>query len=192
MSFIYTEHPKRLLCIILIILLLLGGGGIAAYRYIFADFQLRSNEIISADGNYSMRVPSGWKETEANGDDVLISAQTANGNLYARLSVDRDGTAAGATIEDYLNSCIQQVADHSDDPLVQVTTVTPQQSTMGDNIGYYYELDTVKSGMPIHFWSFVFTSNNGYMHVDVAAEGKEHAEKTETAHNIMSSVHALK
>ena len=47
--------------------------------------------------------------------------------------------------------------------------------TMGENTGYYFELDTSSGGVPVHMWNFMFTANGGYVHIDVASSGQDNA-----------------
>ena len=183
---------KKPVAVILIIFFLLSAGGLAAYHVISQNFAMRSYEIISYNNLYAMSVPTGWEKSSGASKNAVIAAETPSGSMYAMMSADMSGFEAGHTLEDYINTYIGKIAASSDNPLVQVVTVEPQQMTLGENTGYYFEIDTSSGGAAVHMWDFVFNGNGGYIHVDVAAEGQDYGSKTETARNIISTARIIK
>lgn len=177
--------------IILIVFILLGGGGLVAYRVISDNFQLRSQEIISYNDLYSLRVPTDWEKSKGASKNAVIAAESPSGSMYAMMSADHDYDA-GLTLEEYINSYIAKIGESSDNSLVQTVTVQPEQLTMGENTGYYFELDTSSGGISVHMWDFVFTGNGCYVHVDVVSEGEDNASQAEKAKNIISSARIIK
>ncbi|MGN1350159.1 MAG: hypothetical protein ACI4VM_04090 [Anaerovoracaceae bacterium] len=182
---------KKPVAIILIVFFLLSAGGIAAYHIISQNFAMRSYEIISYNNLYAMSVPTGWEKSSGASKNAVIAAETPSGSMYAMMSADMSGFEAGNTLEDYINTYIGKIAASSDNPLVQVVTVEPQQMTLGENTGYYFEIDTSSGGVAVHMWDFVFNGNGGYIHVDVVSEGQDYGSKTETARNIISSARII-
>lgn len=180
---------KKAAIIIIVILLMLGAGGLVAYHYLSGSFNTLSNEISSADGTYTMRVPFRWDQQEPTNSTVL-SAQSSDASEYAAITISNESLADGQTMEDYVYAYISGVAGLSDNSLVQVTSVAPTQMQMGNNSGYYFELDTVSSGLVLHTWDFIFATQNGYVHVNVASEGDKQSEFAATAQNIICSVNA--
>lgn len=182
---------KKPLTIILILFILIGGGGIVGYRIISANFDMRSYEIISYNNLYSLRVPSDWNKSSGASKNAVIAAESPSASMYAMMSADHSYDE-GLTLEEYINAYISKIADSSDNPLVQTTTVQPEQMTMGENTGYYFEIDTAAGGIPVHMWDFMFTANGGYVHIDVVSSGQDNASQADTAKNIISSAKVLK
>lgn len=180
---------KKAAVIIIAILLILGAGGLVAYHFLSGSFNTLSHQITSADGAYTMRVPFRWDQQEPTNTTVL-SAQSSDASEYAGITVTSESLADGQTMEDYVYAYISGIAGLSDNSLVQVTSVAPTQMQMGANSGYYFELDTVSSGIVLHTWDFVFATQNGYVHVNVASEGDKQSEFAEIAKNIICSVTA--
>jgi len=177
---------KKLLIIILI-LLILGGAGFAAYYFLADNISLINRNIDSGNGMYSIRVPISWKDVTPESQDNVIEAQNASSSMYMQLSFKRPDMEDSSTIEDYVYSYINGIAANSDDPLVQVISVTPSQAVLGENTGYYFELDSMSDGLAIHLWDFVFAANGGYVHIDVAAAGADISEAAGIAKAIISS-----
>lgn len=182
---------KKPLAIILILFILIGGSGIVAYRLISANFDMRSYEIISYNNLYSLRVPSDWEKSSGASKNAVIAAESPSASMYAMMSADHSYDE-GLTIEEYINSYISKIGESSDDSLVQTVTVQPEQMTMGENTGYYFELDTVSGGVSVHMWDFMFTANGGYIHIDVVSSGQDNASQASTAQSIISSAKVLK
>lgn len=182
---------KKPLTIILILFILIGGGGIIGYRIISADFDMRSYEIISYNNLYSLRVPSDWEKSSGASKNAVIAAETPSASMYAMMSADHSYDE-GLTLEEYIDAYIAKIGESSDNALVQTVTVQPEQMTMGENTGYYFEIDTSSGGVPVHMWNFMFTANGGYVHIDVVSSGQDNASQAETAKNIISSAKVLK
>lgn len=182
---------KKPLTIILILFILIGGSGIVAYRLISANFDMRSYEIISYNNLYSLRVPSDWEKSSGASKNAVIAAESPSASMYAMMSADHSYDE-GLTIEEYIDSYISKIGESSDDPLVQTVTVQPEQMTMGENTGYYFELDTVAGGVSVHMWDFMFTANGGYIHIDVVSSGQDNTSQAFTAQSIISSAKVLK
>ncbi|MCI8284905.1 MAG: hypothetical protein HFE90_06535 [Firmicutes bacterium] len=180
----------RKLKIIIIILIILSAAGFAAYYFLADNFALLSKPLESSDGSYSINVPISWKDkTSENSPATAIQAGNANDSMYTQLSYNKT-SASDNTIEEYVYSYINEIAENSDDPLVQVISEAPAQTILGDNTGYYFELDTISDGLSLHIWSFVFISDGGYVHIDVAASGDKIKDSANTAKAILSSVKA--
>ena len=181
---------NRPLAVILIIFVLLGGGGLVAYKVIYSNYGLRSHEIISYNNLYALSVPSDWEKSSGASKNAVIAAESPSGSMYAMMSSDSDFDA-GLTMEEYVNAYINKMAQSSDNPLVQVVARQPEEATMGDYTGYYFELDSSAGGVAVHTWDFVFTGPDGYIHVDVVSEGENHNDQNDTARNILSSARIL-
>ena len=136
-------------------------------------------------------MPSDWKKSSGASKNAVIAAETPSASMYAMMSADHSYDE-GLTLEEYINAYIAKTGESSDNALVQTVTVQPEQMTMGENTGYYFELDTSSGGVPVHMWDFMFTANGGYVHIDVASSGQDNASQAETAKNIISSAKVLK
>lgn len=182
---------KKPVIIVLILFILIGGAGIFGYRVISENFELRSREIISYNDLYALSVPTDWEKSSGASKNAVIAAESPSGSMYAMMSADKSYDA-GLTLEEYIDSYINKIAQSSDDALVQTVTVEPQQMTMGENTGYYFEIDTVSGGVSVHMWNFMFTGNSAYIHVDIAAAGEDNASQAEKAKNIISSARIVR
>ncbi len=177
---------KKIIIIIIFILLISGAAGISACYLLPQNLSVISRSLGTDDGTYSLSVPFLWKNVTPDSQRDSIEAENSSGDMYARLSFSSSADR-NYTIEDYVYEYINEIAENSDDPIVQVISVTPYRVTLGDNIGYYFELDSVADGLSLHLWDFVFEDNGGYVHVDVAAAGEETSESANTAKAIISS-----
>jgi hypothetical protein len=182
---------KKPLVIILLIFILLSGGGLVAYNLISNNFELLSYEIVSYNNLYAMSVPIRWSKSNGASKNAVIAAENPTGTMYAMMSADTSGFDEGHTIDEYIDSYISKIAEMSDDPLVQVVSVEPQQTEMGENTGYYFEIDTISNGITVHMWDFVFTGDGCYVHVDVVSSGEDNRSFADTAKNIISSARII-
>lgn len=180
----------RKLKIIILILLIIGVAGFAAYYFLADNLALLSKPLKSSDGSYTINVPVSWKNTTSeNAPSTTIEAGNSNNSMYTKLCYNKTD-ASDSTIEEYVYSYINEIAANSDDPVVQVISEMPVQTILGDNTGYYFELDTVSDGISLHLWSFVFISDSGYVHIDVASSGDKITDSANIAKGIIESVKA--
>ena len=109
--------------------------------------------------------------------------------MYVTLSVNTY-TADGATLEDYISAYMRDIAGNSDDPSLQQVLVSPAQATYGENSGYYFELQSTADGIAVHLRDFVFITNDGYVHIDVASSdtSEDAGEAAAIAESIFASV----
>ena len=178
---------KKISVILIALLLITGIAGAITY-YLFSDnFNLMSHEILSKDEKYSMKVPILWKACPPTSDQGVLAAQSKDGSTFVNVSIDSKYLQNGETVEEYVYSYINRIAENSDNPLIQVLTVAPKQVQLGDKTGYYFELDTSAGNVMLHTWDFVYTSSNGYIHIDVAAKGDNQEKMKDISKGIMES-----
>ena len=182
---------KIVLAVIIILLLLAVAGGFFGYSYLSGHMDILSKNIISYDDKFSMDVPFSWEKSSGASPYAVIAAENADNSMYAMVSVKRDGAGAGLTLEEYIYEYINQIAQNSDDELVQVISIPPTEGKLGENTGYYFELDSMSDGLALHLWDFVFVADGGYVHVNVASSGEDLTKASETAKGIIASVKYL-
>ncbi len=185
-----AKHKKKkgLFILIIILLLAMAAGGFAGYNFLSGHMDILSKDLSSQDERFTMSVPFSWKKSSGASANAIIAAENSNNTMYAMVSVDRSYSNNGATVEEYIYDYINKIAENSDNPLVQVVSIPPTQGKLGENTGYYFELDSMSNGLAIHLWDFVFVADGGYVHVDVASAGEEIKSSADTAKGIISSV----
>ena len=178
---------KKIFIIIIVLFIILGAVGAITYYKLSDNFNLMSHEISSDDEKYSMKVPLAWKSCPPASDQGILAAQSKDGSTFVNVSIDSKYMQSDETIEDYVYSYINRIAQNSDNPLVQVLTVAPKQAVIEDKSGYYFELDTSAGNIMLHTWDFVYTSSNGYVHIDVAAKGDSQKKMKYISKGIIAS-----
>lgn len=173
--------------IIILLLIAIGAAGIAAYQMLDDKIQPTGKTLTSDDNKYSMQVPSSWSSAQKANAISILAAENRSGSMYALLSVN-PYTTNGATVEDYINAYITDIANNSDDPSAQKIITAPKQATFGRNTGYYFELESHADGLTILLRDFVFVTNDGYLHIDVASSENGGEDSENTALNIISSI----
>lgn len=178
---------KKSITIIIALLLALSIAGAVTIYFMPDNLGLLSHTVTSSDKKYSVKVPLKWKTAEPASEQSVLAAQSKNASEFVNVSVDSKYLQSGETLEDYVYGYISRIAENSDNPIVQVISVQPKEVKIGDKSGYYFELDTSAGNVMLHTWDFVFTSTEGYVHIDVAAKGDNQEQNKEIARGIMES-----
>ncbi len=175
--------------IIIILLVLIGTLGIVGYNLLNGKVTAGTKTLTSDDNKYSMEIPSSWNVTDKASSIGLFAAENRTRTMYVTLSVNTY-TADGATLEDYISAYMRDIAGNSDDPSLQQVLVSPAQATYGENSGYYFELQSTADGIAVHLRDFVFITNDGYVHIDVASSdtSEDAGEAAAIAESIFASV----
>lgn len=178
---------KGLTITIIIFLVILVAVGFIAYPYLSSRMDMFSKTIVSYDDKFTMDVPFSWDKSSGASPYAVIAAENADNSMYAMVSVKRE-SGSGLTVEEYIYEYINQIAENSDNELVQVMSIPPTEGKLGENTGYYFELDSMSDGIALHLWDFVFVADGGYVHVNVASSGEDISKASETAKGIIASV----
>ena len=174
--------------VIIILLVIIGALGLVGYHLLNGKVPEKVKTLTSDDNKYAMEIPSSWNVTDKASSIGVFAAENREGTMYATLSVN-GYTADGSTLEEYISAYIRDIAGNSDDPSQQTVLVTPQQATYGENTGYYFEVQSSANGIAVHLRDFMFVTNDGYVHIDVASSGsEEETDAKATAEKIFSSV----
>ena len=168
-------------------LVIIGIAGIAAYHVLDDKIPSTGKTLTSDDNKFSMEIPSSWTVTQKASSIGILAAENRSSSMYAMLSVNPYMTD-GATIEDYINAYITDIANHSDDPAAQKTITAPKQTTCGANTGYYFELESRADGLTVILRDFVFSTNDGYVHIVVVSPIYGGTDAKNTSMDIISSV----
>ncbi len=186
---------KFLLVLAVLFIIAAGVGGYFIYNYYISNSDNISKTFSSGNGTYSINTPASWREVAPSSQNGVIAAENSSKSMYMMVAVrPKSGSSSSLTdtssdsLEGYVGSYIQDIAANSDDPIVQMMTVPPKQSKIGQNSGYYFELDTVSKSIPIHTWDFVVDTDKGFVHVDVTAPGEDTKTAADTAVGIISSL----
>ncbi|MBR5228802.1 MAG: hypothetical protein IKV96_03090 [Firmicutes bacterium] len=182
------KSRKGLYIFLVILLIVLCTAGFFGYKYLSANIDMFSKELYSYDDRYTMSVPYSWKASSGASPYAVMAAENKDNSMYAMVSVYKDITGNGLTVEEYIYGYINQIAENSDNPLVQVMSIPPTQGQLGENVGYYFELDSMSDGLAIHLWDFVYVADGGYVHVNVASSGEKIATSADIAKGIIASV----
>ena len=172
---------------IIIVLVIIGVAGIAAYQMLDDKIPSKGKTLTSDDNKYSMEIPSSWTSAQKANAISVLAAENRSSSMYALLSVNPYMTD-GATVEDYINAYITDIANNSDDPTTQKILTAPKQETFGENIGYYFELESHADGLTVMLRCFVFATNDGYVHIDVVSPINGGTDSENIAMDIISSV----
>ena len=182
------KKRKKRYIVLAIVLIILCVGGYFGYTYLSQNMDMFSKEIISYDERYTINVPYSWEKSSGASPYAVIAAENKDNSMYAMVSVYKDGGGSGLTVEEYIYEYIAKMAENSDDPLVQVMSIPPTQGKLGENTGYYFELDSMSDGIALHLWDFVFIADGGYVHVNVASAGENIGASSDIAKGIIASV----
>ncbi len=176
-----------IICVIILLFLLV--GGLVAYHYLDSDFTQIGRQISSADGHYTVSVPYKWEKTAPASQHGLLAAQSIDQDMYLQISLDADSSSK-TSLEEHVSEYIKTIAQKSDNSARQVTVVSPKQKKVNGHHGYYFELETVSDDMEIHLWCFCYSSNSGYVHLDVTAPRNETENDEDIAKGIINSLKA--
>lgn len=179
---------KRKFMIILIVLLIVFGiGGMILYNNLDSDFTQVGRQIESDDGNFTVSVPMTWKTTTASSQYGILAAKSSDSSMYMQLSLDTDTSDEG-TLDQYVNSYIQSIAQKSDNAEDQATVVSPVRKKINGHSGYYFELSSTSGGVDVYLWCFCFETKSGIVHIDVSSPKNDAEANADVASGIINSV----
>ncbi len=177
---------KKVLIIILV-LVSIGIAGIAVYSLLSDNISTFDRTLTSDDNKFSMSVPSSWHVTEKARADALFAAENSDSSMYATMRIV-PAMPDGFSVDDYINSYMEEIAANSDDPSQQKILSAPAETVYGGNSGYYFELESTADGIPVHLRDFLFVTSDGCVHIDIAATDSGPENAAEIAHAILNSV----
>ncbi|MDD6254546.1 MAG: hypothetical protein PUA82_00790 [Eubacteriales bacterium] len=178
---------KRFMLILIVLLVIFGAGGIIIYNHLDSDFTQIGRQIDSSDGNYSVSVPMTWKKADISSENGLLAAESSDDSMYMQMSLDAD-TSDDSSLEQYVYSYIQSIAQKSDDSEQQTTVVSPVRKKINGHSGYYFELSSTSGGVDIYLWCFCFENSSGVVHIDVSSQKNDAGTNADVAEGIINSV----
>ena len=178
---------KKVLPIVVIVLAVLAVAIGAGYRFLMTSDTAFSKQFASADGKYEITVPFNWNQLEVSTQNAVIAAKSADSTMYAQFDVKVATGEEGNSIEEYIYSYIDKIANNSEDPIVQSISIPPTAGELGGKTGYYFELDSISQSVPIHIWGFIWYDAGTYKHICVTSEGESIAKNAELAKSIIIS-----
>ena len=178
---------KKFLILILVLLVCLGGG-LMLYQRLDSDFTQIGRQIESADGHFTVSVPIKWAETATSSDSGIMAAQSSDGAMFMQISLDAHSSNE-SSLDEHVSNYIKQIAQNSDNNEAQVIVTSPKKKTQDGHHGLYFELETISDDIEIHIWSFCYSTNSGFIHIDVTAPRNEADNDHDIALGIINSLH---
>lgn len=178
---------KRFIILLLILFLLLGGG-LLAYHKLDSDFTQIGRQMESADGHFTVSVPMKWEQTSPASDSGIMAARSSDKDMFMQISLDANSSDE-RSLEEHVRNYIKQIAQNSDDSDKQVTVVSPKRKKLDGHNGLYFELETISDDIEIHLWSYCYSTNSGFIHIDVTAPRNETENDQDIALGIIESLH---
>lgn len=127
------------------------------------------------------------EKADISSENGLLAAESSDDSMYMQMSLDAD-TSDDSSLEQYVYSYIQSIAQKSDDSEQQTTVVSPVRKKINGHSGYYFELSSTSGGVDIYLWCFCFENSSGVVHIDVSSPKNDAGTNADVAEGIINSV----